>query len=76
MVEGVRDPVRSSRTAATRAATTVGVTVEEKLEYQAPSVEELGTVAELTLMPPKIVGNSDGFTFMGQPICQPGVNCS
>lgn len=49
--------------------------MEAKVEYEAPSVQELGAVAELTLAP-KVFGNSDGFTFLGVPICQPGVNCS
>jgi len=47
--------------------------VNEDIEvaaYQAPSLQVLGAVAELTQQFPcdKKLNGSDGFTFMGQPI--------
>jgi hypothetical protein len=37
-------------------------------QYEAPALEVLGTVHELTLLQDKMVGPTDGFTFMGIPI--------
>lgn len=39
-----------------------------KKPYVRPEVNELGTVSELTLQIDKELGESDGFTFQGQPI--------
>jgi hypothetical protein len=36
--------------------------------YEAPALVTLGTVHELTLYCDKMRGQSDGFTFMGDPI--------
>ena len=41
--------------------------------YEAPELAELGTLHELTLHCDKTLGESDGFTFMGQAIvCSSG----
>jgi hypothetical protein len=42
--------------------------MNERRQYEPPSVTELGSVEEVTLMPNKNLGGSDGFTFQGQPI--------
>jgi hypothetical protein len=36
--------------------------------YEPPELVEVGTLHELTLFCDKRLGDSDGFTFMGQPI--------
>ena len=36
--------------------------------YEAPTVTELGSFDEITLGCDKVLGGSDGFTFMQQPI--------
>ena len=36
--------------------------------YEAPQLNVLGSVAQLTLVCDKRLGGSDGFTFMGQSI--------
>jgi hypothetical protein len=43
-------------------------TSTESTEYETPVLEDLGALDELTLGCDKILGNTDGFTFMGQTI--------
>jgi hypothetical protein len=38
------------------------------IPYEAPRLTVIGSIAELTLGTDKKYGDSDGFTFMGQPI--------
>jgi hypothetical protein len=41
---------------------------ERNLQYEAPALEVLGTVHELTLIQDKMFGPTDGYSFNGIPI--------
>jgi hypothetical protein len=41
---------------------------ESEIVYEAPKLEVLGSVYELTELQDKKLGATDGFTFMGTPI--------
>jgi hypothetical protein len=44
------------------------VSRENEIVYEAPKLEVLGSVYELTELQDKKLGATDGFTFMGAPI--------
>jgi hypothetical protein len=41
---------------------------ENEIVYEAPKLEVLGSVYELTELQDKTLGPTDGYTFMGAPI--------